>query len=72
MQSPATADFPVTITAEPTGSEFRIGADCDDDGLLCLDDGELLPREISFTCNVTNETAEDVLTNGAFADSLTG
>jgi hypothetical protein len=72
LQSQATAEFPITFTAVPIGTEFRIGVDRDDDGLFDLDDGELFPPEISFTNNVNNEPAEDVLTNGTFANGLTG
>lgn len=61
LQAGASNDFPITFTAVPIGSEFRIGVDRNDDGIFDLDESD----------TNTGETA-NVITNGDFTSNLAG
>ena len=63
LQSQATAAFPITFTAVPVGTEFRIGVDRDDDGLFDLEDPvtSAIPNPGTVPVNPPNPVLSDNL-----------
>lgn len=65
LQNLANIDSPMTFTAVPAGSEFRLGVDRNDDGTYDLD-------ELDSPLTSTTDEEGNLLSNGTFNTDLSG